>query len=88
MFDRSFFVLDSDWLLCEGAGSVNIQGLHTTTKEVMQKHTQTRGENPCQENKGIEELLLHVVNLPYTLQSSVILFHSKYSNTDFSLKKG
>lgn len=52
VFDRSFFVLDSDWLLCEGAGSVNIQGLHTTTKEVMQKHTQTRGENPCQENKG------------------------------------
>lgn len=78
-------MLDSDWLLCEGAGSVNIQGLHTTTTGVMHQHTQTRGENPCHQNKGRN--CYYVVNLPYTFQSSEILYHSKYSNIDFSLKK-
>lgn len=58
----------------------NNQGSHAKT------HT-NQGRESLPGKQG-EELLLHVVNLPYTLQSSVILFHSKYSNTDFSFKKG
>lgn len=56
----------------------NNHGNHAPT------HT-NQGENPCHQNKGRN--CYYVVNLPYTFQSSEILYHSKYSNIDFSLKK-